>query len=130
MPAAIVIAILVYRDKLLHSLADIYFAFEEVAVRVELRHMHPVELSALMATMAKRPGDLTAGTQDFPDHIVFAIRDQQVFLRGVVREGDTPHRAVAERCRTDEGFLEELAVSREDLIPIIHAIGDVDQTIL
>ena len=65
----------VYWGKLLNPLSDIDLALEEVAVRVKLRDVHPVELSALMAAVTKRTHDLAIGTQNFPNHVVFAIDD-------------------------------------------------------
>jgi len=56
--------------------------------------VHPVKLPALMATETERTHNLTVGTQNFPNHVVFAVGDQQVFLPRIIREGDTPHRAV------------------------------------
>src|SRR5471030_2140630 len=92
-------------DKLLQTLTAVRLGRIDVALRVGRDAVHRVELPGLAAAVAEG-GEL--GQRQAIEHVhlfVGAVRQVEVLLRGVLREGDVPHGAVAERRLLDEGFL-------------------------
>ena len=68
------------------------------------------ELAGLAAAVAEAREDLQRLAQHDVDLLVLAVGEEQVLLLRILREGDVPDRAVAERLLRDELLLHERAV--------------------
>ena len=102
----------------------------DVALRVGGDAVHGVELAGHLAAVAEAGEDLERLPIEDPDLLVLAVGEVDELLLRIVREGDVPGRAVAERALADPRFLDELAVRREHLDAVVDAVADVDQAVV
>ena len=116
--------------KLLDALAGIDFARIEVAVGIGGHLVHPVELAGVAAVVSGLAEDAAIAAQQRPNDVVLAVGDQQELLIAVAREGQLPDRSVAQRFLAQEELLQEFSLLGEHLDAIVHAIADVDQSVV
>src|SRR5690606_26334699 len=101
-----------------------------VTARVRGDAVHRLELTRIPAAGADG-GDLRhRRAVDDADAGVLAVRDIQVCLGRVRREGDLPDRAVAESGRREERLADERPVRIEDLDAVVLTIADIDQAVV
>ena len=88
-------------DKLLHALPAIGLGGEDVALRIGGDAVHGVEFAGLPAAFAEARQDFERFALQDVDLFVRAIGQIDVLLLRILREGDVPHRSVAQRslCR-------------------------------
>src|SRR5262249_34511191 len=111
----------------LHTPAVERLAGVKVAFRVDCDAVHTVELTGLPSPSAEARQHLERLTIENPDLHVAAVCEEDVFLLRVPRERNLPHRSLVQRLGHDELLFDELALRREHLNPIVHAIADVDK---
>src|SRR6266853_6653163 len=89
-----------------------------------------VELARVAASMARRALNGTVAPEQRPDHVIFAVGHEQIFLGGIMREGEIVGGSIPQCLRTQNEFLYELALFREHLNSIVHAIANINQPVL
>ena len=80
--------------------------------------------------MARRALDGTVAAQQRPDHVVFAVGDEQIFLGRVVRKREIVSRSIAQGFGPQNEFLHELAFLGEDLNSVVHSIANIHKAVL
>jgi len=89
--------------------------------------MDGVELAGLAPAVAEAGQDLERLAQHDVDLLVRAIHQVHVLLLRVLRKGDVPRGAIAERVLRNERFLNERPVWFEYLYPVIDAVASSAQ---
>src|SRR3954463_9843367 len=102
----------------------------DVALRVGGDAVNGEELPGHLAALAEAGEDLARPAIEDPYFLVVAIGEVDELLLRVIRKGDVPRRAVAERLLRDPRLLHELAFRREHLDAIVDAVADVDEAVV
>src|SRR5688572_3701145 len=111
--------------ELLHPLPLVRLGRVDVAAGVGDDAVHGEELPRLAPAVAELRQDLERLAVHHVDALVLPVGEVEVALLRVAREGDVPHRAVAQRARRDLLLLHERAVLAEDLDAIVRPVADV-----
>src|SRR4029077_4709434 len=119
------------RYPFLQAFAGIDFARIEVAARIELADVHPVEFAGAAAGPAAGADNGAIVAADDVQNVVGAIDHDEVVLFLVARrERDAPGRAGAARLGVEHELPHEAAVLAEDLDAIVGAVADIDEAVL
>src|SRR6267143_4642907 len=125
-------ALIFFRDRpqpfvneFLHALPAIGLGHVDVAFRVRSNAVRAVEFAGLASPLAECRQNFEGIAQEDVDAVVLAIRQVDVFLLRVLREGDVPRRAGTQRALRDECLLHKGPVWLEHLDAVIHAVTDV-----
>jgi hypothetical protein len=92
--------------------------------------MHVMELPCIAARVAYRADGGAIASKQNPDDVVLPIGDQQVFLGGIVREGDIVVGTHANGIWVHEEFLHELAVLGKNLDSVVGSIAHVNEAVM
>src|SRR5882672_7816667 len=114
----------------LQALSTIGFGRVDVALRIRGDAVHGVELSGLSSAVAETRQDLESVAQKDVNFLVSTIRQIDIFLPWVLREGNVPNGPITQRSFFDDLLLDEGAVRLEYLDAIVHTIADVEQTVV
>src|SRR5882672_10623636 len=136
--------VLLRGDKLLNPFAVFHFTGVDVSLGVHGDRIDPMELSRITAVASKGARQSAVVTIEDPDHIVCAVRNQDVLLLRVRREGQIVDRSTrgigrapdAPAVRTaglrrwmNPELFYKFALFREDLDSVAAALADVDESI-
>src|SRR6202521_852983 len=92
--------------------------------------MHVVKLARVAACVACRALNGTVTSEQGPDHIIFAVGYEQILLGCVMREGEVVGRSIAQRLGSQNEFLYEFSIFREDLNSVVDSIANIHKPIL
>src|SRR3954454_6175690 len=114
----------------LDTLSAVDLGRVDVAFGIDRHRVNPVKLPGVAAAAAEGADDRAVLALEHPDLVVLAIGAQQISLSGIGPDRDVPNRAVAERILLEEPLLDEGAVPPKHLDAIVHAVADIDQTVI
>ena len=89
-----------------------------------------MEEACIAARVPNCPYHGAVAPQQNPDHVVFTVGDEQIFLRWVVRKYKVVIGAHSDRLRVDQKFLHEFAFFCKDLNPVVGSIANVNKPII
>ena len=92
--------------------------------------MNPVKLTRVPAVTPENVGDHSRRAFQNPYVLVLAVCVIQVLLTAVARGVKIPRRAIAQCIARDKELLDEVTALLEHLDTIVHAVANVDQTVI
>src|SRR6266550_3260326 len=114
----------------LQALSTISFRRVDVALGIRGDTVHSVELTGLPSAVAETRQDLKSVAQQDVNFLVSTIRQIDVLLFRIFREGNVPNGPIPQRPFFDDLLLDEGAVRLEYLDAIVHTVADVEQAIV